>query len=50
VELLPDYSIPEVCKKTGRSRSQVYRTLGVARDHFIQSGLHSTKTRRSVRR
>lgn len=50
VELLTDYSIPEVCEKTGRSRSHVYRTLGVARDHFIRSGLHSTKTRRSVRR
>ena len=49
VELLPDYSIPEICEKTGTSRSHVYRTRDLARDHFTRLGLRRTRTRRSVR-
>jgi RNA polymerase sigma-70 factor (ECF subfamily) len=45
VALLPDCSIPEICEKTGRSRSQVYRTLREARSSFTRSGFHSSKNR-----
>jgi DNA-directed RNA polymerase specialized sigma24 family protein len=39
VELLPDYSIPEICEKTGSSRSQVYRKIRKARSCLARWGL-----------
>jgi DNA-directed RNA polymerase specialized sigma24 family protein len=48
VSLLSQYTIPEVCAKTGRSRSEVYRTIEKARSHFTRCGFQPSTSRRPV--
>jgi RNA polymerase sigma factor (sigma-70 family) len=46
LQLLLELSIPDICKKTGISRSEVYRTLRKVRHDFVRAGLAPTQSRR----